>query len=116
MTPSLNQCVSSVIGHPFVLILDQNESASATREREYFSAPIESKVRVRRIKLVRALTGCGSPDLLVPFVVRDCGHFIFSKMSSEFVSWNPRFERDNTCSACLTPIGLLMKEVVVAAA
>ena len=37
-------------------------------------------------------------------------------MPGEPVSWDQWFWRENTCNACLTPIGLLMNEVVVVAA
>lgn len=105
-----------MVGYPTVLAWCQNLLVLLVRELEYLFPPKENKVRVCCVAFVRAFTCCSSPDFLVPFVICNCRHFILGKMPVKAVSCDYEYRRGNTYNACLTPIGLLINEVVVVAA
>ena len=53
---------------------------------KYLAPPVESKVGIGRVALIRAFCDSSPPYFLVPFVVRNRCHFVFGKMSVDIVS------------------------------
>ena len=105
-----------MVGYPVVLASCQSQLPLVVHEMKYLLPPEESEIRICCVAFVRALTCCSSPHFFVPFVVCNCCHFILGKMSAKTVSCDYAYRSQDTCNACLTPIGLLIKEVVVVAA
>lgn len=82
-----------MICYPIVLFLCQNDLGLGVHELKYLFAPVKGKVRICSVAVVRAFTGCSSPDFFVPFIVCDCCHLILGQMPAKSVSGGVGFER-----------------------
>ena len=82
-----------MICYPTVLLLCQNDLGLDVHELKYLFTPVKSKVRIRSVAVIRAFTGCSSPDFCVPFIVCDCFHLILGQVPVKSVSGVMELER-----------------------